>query len=273
MNLKKNLIRITLDLLMAITFALLMNPRVLNGLPFHEIAGLVIGVAILTHIGLNFRWVIQTSKKVFNPTLPGKTRFSYALNILLLISMATIIITGILISRVVLPSLAIEGSRGIRGLHNLSSNVTLALVGIHIGVHWKWIMGICKKMFKFKEGKWRKGAIVSAILSIAILAGGIQWFASTSSAGNGNIEGKRFEANGERPGFQSKNGSDFQGPPPGEFNGRHEGFDGRERHEGRGGGSPFLVILNYFAIFGVLTVVTYYLEKRILRKRKLAKSA
>lgn len=48
---KKKYTKIVLDLLMAITFVLLMNPRVLDGLQFHEIAGLIIGVAILVHIG------------------------------------------------------------------------------------------------------------------------------------------------------------------------------------------------------------------------------
>ena len=65
MNLKKNYTKIVLDLLMAVTFVLLMNPRVLNGLPFHEVAGLVIGVAILTHIGLNYRWVVKYNQKGF----------------------------------------------------------------------------------------------------------------------------------------------------------------------------------------------------------------
>ncbi|KHF31293.1 hypothetical protein LR68_00242 [Anoxybacillus sp. BCO1] len=57
---------------MAITFVLLMNPRVFNGLPFHEIAGTVIGVAILVHIGLNYRWVINTTKKYFLPNFRRK---------------------------------------------------------------------------------------------------------------------------------------------------------------------------------------------------------
>lgn len=70
---KKNDTKIVLDLMMAITFVLLMNPRVLNGLPFHEIAGLIIGVAILTHIGLNYRWVVNTTKKILDPNLPKKT--------------------------------------------------------------------------------------------------------------------------------------------------------------------------------------------------------
>ncbi|MCZ0756031.1 hypothetical protein [Anoxybacillus sp. J5B_2022] len=95
---RKNYVKIVLDLLLAITFVLLMNPRVFNGLPFHEIAGVVIGVAIVVHIGLNYRWVINTTKKIFAPELPRKTRFSFLLNILLLVSMTTVIASGILIS-------------------------------------------------------------------------------------------------------------------------------------------------------------------------------
>ncbi|OAO76476.1 hypothetical protein TAF16_2520 [Anoxybacillus flavithermus] len=53
--LKKNIVKIILDVSMAITFVLLMNPRVFNGLLFHEVAGLVIGVAVLVHIGLNYQ--------------------------------------------------------------------------------------------------------------------------------------------------------------------------------------------------------------------------
>lgn len=69
---KKNYIKITLDLLLAITFVLLMKPRVFNGITFHEIAGVVIGVAILIHIGLNYQWVVNTTKKIFNSNFPKK---------------------------------------------------------------------------------------------------------------------------------------------------------------------------------------------------------
>lgn len=263
---KKNVLKMILDLLMAITFALLMNPRVLSGLPFHEIAGLVFGVAILTHIGLNFKWVKNTTLKIFNPELSKKARFNYLLNILLLISMSTIIITGILISKIVFPNLAIEGNRAMRGLHDLSANITLALVGLHIGVHWQWILSIFHKMFKSKEGKWRKPVIVSALVSIAILAGGMQWYASTSTSATTM---NRFEASATQ-----KFGDDTSGdrnhfrsvaPIPSKENGR-----GNMKH--RGNANSFLVILNYFAIFAALIVPTYYVEKRIGKKRLMQKN-
>ncbi|MCM2533233.1 DUF4405 domain-containing protein [Neobacillus pocheonensis] len=264
---KKNYTKIVLDLLMAVTFVLLMNPRVLNGLPFHEIAGLVIGVAILTHIGLNYRWVINTTKKIFDPKLPNKTRFSFLLNLLLLISMATVIITGILISRVVFPGLVIQGGHSIKGIHSFSADATLALVGLHIGVHWQWVMGICKKAFRSKEGKLRKGVIASVVLSIAILTEGIQWFSATASSKTGDFNQKQMQQSDGGQSFNNGNTGNTtntnQGPPNGDFH-------GRDGHGGGGSGSPFLVVLNYFAIWAAIIIPTYFLEKRILmKKRKL----
>ncbi|WP_027408430.1 DUF4405 domain-containing protein [Anoxybacteroides tepidamans] len=266
---KKNYTKIVLDLLMAITFVLLMNPRVMNGLPFHEVAGLVIGVAILIHIGLNYRWVINTTKKIFDPALPKKTRFSFLLNILLLISMATVIITGILISRVVFPSLAVQGGHAIRELHSFSADATLALVGLHIGVHWQWIMSICKRAFTSKEGKLRKRVVAAVALSIAILAGGTQWFSATATPSMGEFHPKLMQQNGQP--FENGNTGELanrhQGPPNGDF--REGDFDGRGRKEGHGGSrNPFLVVLNYFAIWAAIIIPTYYLEKRILRNKR-----
>ncbi|WP_223588037.1 DUF4405 domain-containing protein [Neobacillus bataviensis] len=271
---KKNYTKIVLDLLMAITFVLLMNPRVLDGLPIHEIAGLVIGVAILVHIGLNYQWVINTTKKILDPILPKKTRFSFLLNILLLISMAAVIVTGILISRVVLPSLAIEGSHTIRELHGFFADVTLALVGLHVGVHWQWIMSICKKAFKSKEGKLRKGVLASVILSLAILAGGIQWFASTATPSNGEFMPKQMQQSEQATnnGNTTNQGNTTttntnQAPPNGDF--REGKFHGKEGHGGSS--NPFLVVLNYFAIWAAIIIPTYYIEKRILRKKRESK--
>lgn len=272
---KKNYTKIVLDLMMAITFVLLMNPRVLDGLPFHEIAGLVIGVAILVHIGLNYRWVVNTTSKIFDPKLPNKTRFSYLLNVLLLISMAGVIITGILISRVVLPSLAIQGNHTIRELHGFFADATLAFIGLHVGVHWQWVMSICKKAFKTKEGKFRKGVIPSVVLSLAILAGGIQWFASTATPSMGEFKPMQMQQstqtsnNGNTVNTENSIAMTKQGPPNEDF--RNEKFHGKEGHGGSS--NPFLVVLNYFAIWAAIIIPTYYIEKRILRKKRKSKLA
>lgn len=258
---------------MAITFVLLMNPRVLDGLPFHEIAGSVIGVAILIHIGLNYRWVLNTTKKIFDLKLPKKTRFSFLLNILLFISMTAVIITGILISRVVFPSRAIQGGHAIRGIHGLSADATLAFVGLHVGVHWQWVMSVCKKAFKLRGGKLRKGVITSVALSLAILAGGVQWFASTSSPNNGDFNPKQMQQIGQpttngNTGNVGNTTNTNLAPPNGDFRG--EKIHGKDGHGGNS--NPFLVVLNYFAIWAAIIIPTYYLEKRILRNKQKTKN-
>lgn len=247
---RKNYVKIVLDLSLAITFVLLMNPMVFNGLPFHEIAGTAIGIAILVHIGLNYRWVMNTTKKIFSAELPKKTRFGFFLNVLLLLSMATVIVSGILISRVLFPNFALEGNRFVREIHDISSNMTLALVGLHLGLHWQWIMGVSKKVFKAKDGTWRKGTIASSVLTLALLAGGMYWISQHVKPSEGEFKPKFAEQNA--PTFA---GQGVPTPPDGEF--RDEKF----RKE-RGSNNLLLVLLNYFAIWAAIIIPTYYIEKR-----------
>jgi hypothetical protein len=129
-------------------------------------------------------------------------------------------------------------------------------------------MSICKRAFKSKEGKLRKGIIASVVLSIALLAGGIQWFSATASTNMGNFNPKQMEHS--RQPFNngntgnSANTNTFQGPPNEDF--REGKFRGKDGHGGKS--NPFLDVLNYFAIWAAIIIPTYFLEKRILRKKR-----
>ncbi|WP_459908355.1 hypothetical protein [Desulfotomaculum defluvii] len=90
------------DAAMMITLCLLYNTHS-TGLAFHEIAGLVLGGAVILHLFFNKDWVIGISKKIFSKNLNWKTRFSYSLNLILLIDMFFIILSGLLISKIVTP--------------------------------------------------------------------------------------------------------------------------------------------------------------------------
>ncbi|ACJ33153.1 DUF4405 domain-containing protein [Anoxybacillus flavithermus] len=250
--LKKNIVKIILDISMAITFVLLMNPRVFNGLPFHEVAGLVIGVAVLVHIGLNYQWVVHTVKKIFDRSFSGKTRFSFLLNVLLLLSMTGIIVTGILISKVVFPHLLGGENHALREIHDVFSKLTLLLVGVHIALHWQWIMGVFRKMLKTKEGKWRKGAVVAFVFVLAMFIGSMQWLAT-------NV--KPDEA--FQPKFEQKvaQASGTFSPP--------EKFRERRHEEHHGNSHPLLVILGHFTFWAVVIVAVYYIEKRMRHKRQV----
>ncbi len=247
---------------MALTFILLMNPRVLGGIAFHEIAGVAIGAAFLVHLLLNNRWIRNVTVKMMDKKLPSRTRFSYLLNLVLLISMATIIVTGILISKYLFPNLGVSNGHAVREIHDLAAKFTIAIVGIHLGLHAKWIADVWEKMLKIKGRK----LIVRGGVTIVLVAGILFGISSINQAVGTNAP------TGEKPPVS------FQGPPPGgdaagnfqppaPANGQFDGPRGHSR-EGRGGSSIWNVILTYSGILVVVGAITYYLDTRILWKRK-----
>lgn len=283
---KINYVKFGLDLLMAVVFVPFFNKRVLGGLTFHEIAGLVFTVVFFTHILLNWQWVKNVTLKLFDQKLPGKTRFGYFLNLFLLVTMSFIVISGVLISRVVFPNIDIGNERWFQTTHISISFLVLILVAAHVGLHWKWVLNVFNKMIIAKQPGRIRG-ILARVAIIAILAVGIYEIYSTNFMmhleGVGQVfsyssietAGNKFYG-GERPDFGDQgfkeeksvfqNGGGFDG------RGNMEHFpEGREGHSGNA--NVIGVLFTYFSIMAVFVIITYYLDKSILlRKKKLRNS-
>lgn len=145
-----NVFKFFLFLTITILMLLLMDPRSLYGLGFHEWAGLIIGLLFILHKLLNWTWIKKVTGGFFN-TSPGRARINYFLDILLLAGMVLMILSGIAISRTIDFSwLHLGGSgRFWRVMHTSSSLITLILFGIHLGLHWNWVL----QRLKFKKIK------------------------------------------------------------------------------------------------------------------------
>ena len=143
-----NRIKLILNILLAIVMLLLMDPRSFYGLEFHEWAGLIIGLFFLLHKALNWSWIKKVTVCFFKSS-PGRARLNYVLNVLLLTGMVLMILSGIAIARTINFSwLNLGGSRIFwRVMHTSSSFITLALFGVHLGLHWKWVL----QRFKLKK--------------------------------------------------------------------------------------------------------------------------
>jgi hypothetical protein len=149
-----NKFKLILNILLAIVMLLLMDPRSFYGLEFHEWAGLIIGLFFLLHKAVNWGWIKKVTVCFFRSSL-GRARLNYVLDILLLAGMVLMILSGIAIARTINFSwLNLGGSRIFwRVMHTSSSFITLALFGVHLGLHWKWVV----QRFKLKkEKKWQK---------------------------------------------------------------------------------------------------------------------
>ncbi|WP_405079962.1 DUF4405 domain-containing protein [Paenibacillus chitinolyticus] len=168
---KITLVKLTLDLVMAVTMVLLFNKRVLGGLTFHEIAGLAISFAFLTHILLNLQWVKKVTLRILDRSLPGKTRFGYLLNVLLLVTMTFIIVSGILISEVVFRGIHLGEGRWFKMAHISISYLVLVLIGVHVGMHWQWVIQVTSRMFP-RRVRGKAGAAAAKIAAAAIVAFG-----------------------------------------------------------------------------------------------------
>ncbi|WP_232380992.1 DUF4405 domain-containing protein [Paenibacillus tianjinensis] len=272
MKMKKiNYVKFALDIIMSVLFVLFFNKNVLGGLAFHEIAGLFFAGAYITHILLNWGWVKRVTLKMFNRSLSWRVRGSYALNFLLLVSMTFIIVSGILISHVVFPNINVGNENWFKMTHISVSFLVLALIGIHVGLHWQWVVNMCKKITSIKKGRaWMR--YVAQGLTVIILLFGLNQINQTSYVSHLKSSVSAFGASTQQTGLGGKEA--FGG---GERGGLREGRpSGGEGHSGfnrgeKGGNVNFVnVILTYTGIMAVFVIAAYYLKKwSLYRKKKI----
>ncbi|MEH7161571.1 DUF4405 domain-containing protein [Priestia megaterium] len=282
-------VRFGLDLLMAVTFVLFFNKQVLGGLTFHEIAGLAIAVAFFTHVLLNWQWVKRVTVKLFDRKLPRRTKFGYFFNIMLLITMSFIMISGIFISRVVFPNINIGNEQWFKVSHISVSFLVLILVAAHIGLHWQWVINVCKNMTKFQKSK-KSLNIAAKLATVALLVVGIYEINETGFLGKlGGVtrvlnlsSSDMPQKGGGKPDFDRHSFSENKSSAMASAGHERPNFDhdggGLERGmKGKEGGfespNPFVVIGTYFAIMSVFIIVIYYIEKilaGVKRRKKMA---
>ena len=134
-----------MDLAIFVAFLISLDPRA-TGMAIHEWLGIAFGAAVIVHLLLHWKWIAASTRR-FLGKLPRATRLNYALNTLLFIAMTAIVYSGLMISEVALPALGISLGEGFswRSLHAQASDIALILIGLHIALHWKWILSTSKR--------------------------------------------------------------------------------------------------------------------------------
>ena len=135
-----NKIKWILDVLIFLGFLIAMEPGG-TGLPIHEWFTLAELATTIIHLLLNWDWLAQTTRRLLGK-ISGRTRTNYILNWLLFIDGILLMLSGILISRAVVPALGIQLPEAFawRRLHDMSANFGLLLLGLHTALHWSWIV-------------------------------------------------------------------------------------------------------------------------------------
>lgn len=142
MSTKTNLI---LDVTIFTAFLIAFEPG-LTGIPIHEWLSLAFAATLILHLLFHWKWIItiggQFFKKFFH-----ESRLNFFVDSLFFIGMTIAMFTGIMISRAVLPLFGIQLPENSpwRTLHSLSTDLTMLTLGLHIALHWKWIVNAIKR--------------------------------------------------------------------------------------------------------------------------------
>ncbi len=149
---KLNTFKFSHNFLIVVVFLLLMDSKSFFGLWFHEIAGLTVCALFILHMVLNWTWIKVTTLKLFGK-IKGKQRLNYFIDIVLLVCFACILISGMAISKIFDFSwLGFDRQNQMfyRSMHSSFSMIVLIITGIHLGLHWNWVLA------RFKRSKEEK---------------------------------------------------------------------------------------------------------------------
>ena len=143
---KASKVRAYVDILFFVLMVLVLVPQS-TGIPIHEWASFIIIIPFFIHLIINWNWIASNSSKFLNRQLK-KASFDYFFNWLLYFFMLIATVYGIVISESALPLIGIhfEPDRFWSVIHNTSATLFMALLGVHIALHWRWIIGAIGKL-------------------------------------------------------------------------------------------------------------------------------
>lgn len=152
---KKLIVDILMFILMLLEFS-----RLFTGAFLHELIGIVLLILVIVHLILNKNYILNIRKAKYNV----RSIIMLITNILLIISFLLTIVLGILSSQETLTFLNIHNLTIVK-LHKILGNVSLIIIGVHLGINFNAMFGKITKLIK--------NNIVNYILGIVIIIFGV----------------------------------------------------------------------------------------------------
>lgn len=139
---KKNLL---IDAVALVMYMVVANPP-LTGIDIHEWLGIGVFLVLFVHFVTHGEWMVESLRKSIKP--PTFARLgNLILDIFALVALLVVIVSGFGVSGAVLPffGLYMDGYYFWDPLHLISAKFFLAIVVVHLVVHWKWFIGFFMK--------------------------------------------------------------------------------------------------------------------------------
>lgn len=143
----KMIVKLATDIVMTAALLLLMTYELI-GQAVHEWIGVTLFVLFILHHVLNGHWCRSLLKGKYTAVRVLQT----VLVVLVLLSMLGSMFSGVILSRHVFSFISIRGWRSFaRNLHMISAYWGFVFMALHLGFHWKMIMGMAKKLAKHES--------------------------------------------------------------------------------------------------------------------------
>lgn len=139
----KKKLRILIDIAMTVLLMALMGYYI-TGNKVHEILGTITFILFIVHNILNIKWY----KSIFKGKHSFQRTFQIIINLLLLLAMIGMMVSGIIISSHVFAFLNIQTTMFGRTLHMASTSWGFVLMAIHVGLHLNSMMTKINKKMK-----------------------------------------------------------------------------------------------------------------------------
>lgn len=164
----KMILKLTVDIGMTFCLLFLMTYELI-GQAAHEWIGIGMFFLFVLHHILNQSWSRNLLKGKYSPFRIAQT----AIVVLVLLSIAGSMVSGVILSRHALSFLPIKGGRSFaRSLHMLSAYWGFVFMGLHLGLHWSMVVGMAGKLVKKPSEirKWTVRGIGTLIAGYGIYA-------------------------------------------------------------------------------------------------------
>lgn len=114
----------------------------ITGLELHQWLGMIVGAGAVVHLVTHWGWVKAVTRRFFGSTC-GQARGFYLLDAAMLAGLATIILTGVIISSWL--NLSLAAYEAWHSVHVVASIATLSTLMLKVIVHWRMIASLFKR--------------------------------------------------------------------------------------------------------------------------------
>lgn len=128
-----------IDVVSFLGFMIAMEPGA-TGLTIHEWLTVSAVGTLIVHFVLHWDWFIRLTSRFF-VKLFHSSRLNYLIAIVIFLSFTSLMVSGLMISEHFMPSLGvnINARHAWKSIHELSANLSLVLVAVHVALRWEWV--------------------------------------------------------------------------------------------------------------------------------------